>query len=61
MLVLSRKVGEVIVVDGNLRIVFLGMDKGQLKLGFDCEEGIHDILREELIGAAPRVPVGGNR
>lgn len=49
---LSRKLGEAVVIDRDIRIVYLGTDRSQLKLGFESRTH-HEIEREELVGAAP--------
>lgn len=48
MLVLSRKEGEAIVIDGNIRVVVLSNDRRGVRLGIEAptETGI---LREELV------------
>ncbi|MEO5798589.1 MAG: carbon storage regulator CsrA [Gemmatimonadales bacterium] len=48
MLVLSRKEGEAIVIDGNIRVVVLSCDRRGVRLGIEAptETGI---LREELV------------
>lgn len=56
MLVLSRKLAEAVVIDRDIRIVYLGTDRSQLKLGFESRTH-HEIEREELIGAAPAVAI----
>lgn len=48
MLVLSRKEGEAIIIDGNIRVVVLSNDRRGVRLGIEAptETGI---LREELV------------
>jgi carbon storage regulator len=47
MLVLSRRAGEAIMIDG-IRVVVLEMRRGHVKLGFEAPETTK-ILREELL------------
>lgn len=48
MLVLNRKEGEAIVIDGNIRVVVLSNDRRGVRLGIEAPaETI--ILREELV------------
>ena len=48
MLVLCRKVNESIILDGDIRIVVLGLRGKQVRLGIEAPERV-DIIREELI------------
>lgn len=48
MLVLNRKVGEAIVIDGGIRMVVLSVDKRGVRLGFEAPTTT-GILREELV------------
>jgi carbon storage regulator len=47
MLVLSRKMGEAIVIDGGIRITVVGIRGKQVRLGFEAPAMV-DIIREEL-------------
>jgi carbon storage regulator len=47
MLVLSRKIGESILIDGGIRITIVGIQRNQVRLGFEAPDQIR-ILREEL-------------
>ena len=47
MLVLSRRGGEAIVIDGGIRVVVLSVDKRGVRLGIEAPESIQ-IQREEL-------------
>lgn len=48
MLVLSRKPGEAIVLDGGIRIVVLSADRRGIRLGIEAPASIQ-VLREELV------------
>ncbi|MFA5633358.1 MAG: carbon storage regulator [Porticoccaceae bacterium] len=48
MLILTRREGETIVVDHDIRITVTRIKGGQVKLGIDAPEDV-DIVREELI------------
>lgn len=47
MLVLSRRVGEEIVIDGRVRLVVLGVKAGVIKLGFVAPSSVR-VDRKEL-------------
>lgn len=49
MLVLSRKLNETIVIDGNVRITVVGVRGSQVRLGIEAPDRM-PILREELLG-----------
>ena len=49
MLLLTRKAQESIIINGNIKITILKLDRGQVKIGIDAPKEI-PILREELIG-----------
>lgn len=49
MLILSRRKGESIVIDGDVRIVVLGIDgKGAVRLGVEAPADVR-ILRGEIV------------
>jgi carbon storage regulator len=48
MLVLSRKSGESIQIDSNIRVVVVSVSNGRTKLGIDAPDHIR-ILRTELV------------
>ncbi|GAA7221119.1 carbon storage regulator [Helicobacter pylori] len=47
MLILSRKVNEGIVIDDNIHIKVISIDRGSVRLGFEASESTL-ILRAEL-------------
>jgi carbon storage regulator len=49
MLVLSRKLGEKLVISENITVTVVGIDRGRVRLGFDAPKDI-SILRAELAG-----------
>ncbi|MCC3145220.1 carbon storage regulator CsrA [Halanaerobium sp. Z-7514] len=48
MLVLSRKLNEKIIIDGNIEITVLAVENGSVKLGIKAPKEI-EILRKELL------------
>lgn len=53
MLVLTRKVGEEIVIGGNIRVVVIGVQGGRVKVGVDCDREI-SVHRKEVADAIER-------
>jgi carbon storage regulator len=47
MLVLSRKLGEKIVIDGQIKVTVLKIQGGRIQIGIDAPESIR-VLRKEL-------------
>jgi carbon storage regulator len=56
MLVLSRKVNERIVIDGEIRITVLNIRGSQVRIGIEAPTDVR-ILREEIRGSAEPVTV----
>lgn len=52
MLVLSRKVGERIVIDGGIEVVVLAVEGNRLRLGIEAPRQCQ-IVRGELLPASP--------
>ena len=50
MLILSRKPGDAIIIDGGIRIVVLGVDARGVRLGIEAPGSI-GIVREEILQA----------
>lgn len=40
MLVLSRFVGETIIVNDNIKVTVLSVDRGKVRLGVECDKSI---------------------
>jgi carbon storage regulator len=47
MLILSRRAGEAILIDGGVRVVVLGVDGNGVRLGIEAPSSV-GIVREEL-------------
>lgn len=47
MLILTRRVGDSIIIDNEIFITVYGLEKGQVRLGFDAPREVN-ILRKEL-------------
>jgi len=48
MLVLRRKVGESVLIDGKTRVKVIAIEGGRIALGFDAPDDVW-IQREELV------------
>jgi len=48
MLVLSRRLGEEILIDGNIRVSIAAIKKGQIRVGISAPESVK-ILRPEVL------------
>lgn len=48
MLILSRKVGQAIIIMNDIKITILGLDRDRVKIGIDAPKDIV-ILRDELL------------
>jgi carbon storage regulator len=55
MLVLSRKLGEAIILDRKIRVVVVGVRGNVVRLGVEAPEEI-EVLREELVGEDRKDP-----
>ena len=56
MLVLSRKLGEAIVIDGRIKVTVIRMDANAVKLGIAAPPEV-PIHREEIFEAMKKAPV----
>ena len=59
MLVVTRKVNEGIVIDGEIRVVVVGVEDGKVKLGIDAprdkgiyRQEIYEVIKQENREAA---------
>jgi len=48
MLILTRRKEESIIINGDIKIKILGIDRGVVKLGFEAPDEVV-IVREELL------------
>ena len=59
MLTLSRTKGEAVVITvpgfPPIRVVFVGSDRGKLRIGFEADMAIK-VMRAELLGAGRKPP-----
>ena len=53
MLVLSRKTNEKIVIDGNIIVTVVKIDRNQVRIGIEAPNNVR-IFRDEIIGASSR-------
>ena len=50
MLIISRKIEETIIIDGNIEVTVLGIEGSKVKLGIKAPKNV-SIMREEIIEA----------
>lgn len=48
MLVLTRHIGESVIVDDDITVTILGLAKGEVRIGIDAPKTIN-IVREEVL------------
>lgn len=48
MLILTRKLGEAVVIDGNIRVVVVEIEKGKIRLGIEAPREVL-IYRQEIL------------
>ena len=48
MLILTRSYEQSVIINGNIKITILGIDRGVVKLGFEAPDDVA-IVREELL------------
>ena len=58
MLVLSRKLNETIVINGNIRVTVVGLRGNQVRLGIEAPDSIA-IFRQELFDRSRSEDPGG--
>ncbi len=51
MLVLTRNINQSIIINKDVEVKILGIDRGQIKIGIDAPKEVV-ILRKELVGKA---------
>ena len=59
MLILSRNINQVVVIDDDIRVVVLGVQGNQVKLGFEADKSVA-IDRSEVYEAKRRSEAKGN-
>lgn len=47
MLILSRRPGDAVLIDGGIRLVIVGVEGGTVRLGIEAPRGL-GIVREEI-------------
>jgi len=47
MLILSRRPGDAVLIDGGIRVVVVGVEGGTVRLGIEAPRGL-GIVREEI-------------
>ncbi len=60
MLVLSRKVGEAFIIHDNVRVMVVGINGGQIRLGIEAPRDMA-VHREEVWQQIQREKRNGNR
>ena len=55
MLVLSRKVGEEVIIGDNIRVTVVAINGNHVRLGFEAPRDVH-IYRQELAESAHAAP-----
>lgn len=58
MLVLSRKLREEIIIDGNIRVVVVSIQGDKVRLGIEAPKNI-SIHRKEVLAKIPSKPLPG--
>lgn len=53
MLVLSRKINEKIVIDGNIVVTVVKIDRNQVRIGIEAPGDVR-VFREEILGSSAR-------
>ena len=55
MLILTRKIDQSIIIQGNITVMVLGVERDRVKLGIAAPEEV-TVLREELVGNSQALP-----
>jgi carbon storage regulator len=56
MLILTRKIDQSIIIQGNITVMVLGVERDRVKLGITAPENVA-VLREELVDSAAPQPL----
>ncbi|MDQ2664047.1 MAG: carbon storage regulator [Candidatus Eremiobacteraeota bacterium] len=59
MLVLTRKIGQAFTVGDDIRVVVVGIERGQVQLGIEAPPSV-GVRRSELTGPGKRSPAPKN-
>lgn len=60
MLILTRKIGESLIIDGNIKVAVLGVKGGQVRIGVEADKSV-PIHREEIQQRIDREETKGNK
>ena len=52
MLILNRKLGDAVLMDGGIRVVILSCDRRGVRLGIEAPDAV-TVLREEIAARQP--------
>jgi carbon storage regulator len=55
MLILTRKIDQAIIIQGNITVMVLGVERDRVKLGIAAPSDV-TVLREELVQGAQEPP-----
>lgn len=47
MLVLTRRMGETLIIGDNVKVTVMGISKGQVRIGIDAPKSVN-VVREEI-------------
>lgn len=68
MLILTRRVGETLIIGDNVKVTVLGVRGHQVRLGVDAprdvsvhREEIYERIQEEQLDQPPEAPEDGNK
>ena len=48
MLILTRRKEQSVIINGDIKVTVLGVDRGHVKLGFEAPDDVN-IVREEIL------------
>lgn len=55
MLILTRKIDQSVVINGNITVMVLGVERDRVKLGIDAPKDV-SVLRDELVSKSDGKP-----